>query len=86
MNLGQRARKAAEEIANILSPSLKDEEIRQVAGIIESAMTDTIHETSQVSSKAASTCCSADRDMAHKIAAEIELAKKALLANLMSLR
>ncbi|MDH3688527.1 MAG: hypothetical protein OEU36_03455 [Gammaproteobacteria bacterium] len=86
MNLGQRARKAAEEIGNILSPSLKDKEVQRIAGIIESAMTDTIQETSQVSSEAAYTCCSADRDMAHKIAAEIELAKKALLANLMSLR
>lgn len=86
MNLGERARKAAKEVSNILSPSMKEDEIQRVAGIIESAMVDTIHEASQRSNKAALSCCSADRDMAHKIASELELAKKALLANLMSLR
>lgn len=86
MNLRERALGAAEEVDNILSPSLTAEEIRQIAGIVESAMTDAVHETSQKSSEVVRSCCSADLDMAHKIAAELQLAKKALLANLMSLR
>ncbi len=86
MNLKDRALGAAKEVDNVLSPSLTEEEIRQIAEIVESAMTDAIHETSQKSSQVVRSCCSADLDMAHKISTELELAKKALLANLMSLR
>lgn len=86
MDLRKRARRAAQEVSNMLSPPLEEEQLRQVAEIVESAMTDSVHEISRKSSDAVFTSCSADLDMAHKIAAEIELAKKALLANLMSLR
>jgi len=86
MTLRERAHRAAEEVNDALSPPLTEEQMKQVAEIVENAMTAAINETSLKSRDAALTCCSADRDMAHKIEAEIELAKKALLANLMSLR
>jgi len=86
MNMKEHALRAAEEVNDSLAPPLSEEQIEQVAKIVENAMTAAINETSLQSRDAALNCCSADRDMAHKIEAEIELAKKALLANLMSLR
>ena len=52
----------------------------------EKAMVDALVEANQRCTQAAMQCCSADRDMAHKVAAEIERSHQALIANLSGMR
>ncbi len=66
--------------------SLSAEENRIVAKEIEQAMIDAIHEASRASVDAVDKCCTPDQDMAAKLNEQIERNKKALIANLSSLR
>lgn len=86
MSMSQNAEAAARNIQQALSVPLTDEQSKKVAKAIEKALIDTVLETCQTSSQAINRCCSADKDMAHKLNDEIERGKDALIANLSSLR
>ncbi len=86
MDLRARAQLAVEQACNALSAELSADDMQKVTSIIEAAMRDAVEAASAESTRAASACCEADQDMAHKISAEIKRANTALVANLQGLR
>lgn len=86
MDLKARAQLAVEQACDALSATLSEEELKKVVTIIEAAMRDAVQAATTESSRAASACCEADQDMAHKIANEIKRAQTALIANLQAMR
>jgi len=86
MNLKRQAKTIVDRTASTLGVSLSEAQSKELKQIIEQALIDAVVATSTQSSEAAAQCCSADRDLAHKIAERIELANKALIANLSGMR
>ena len=86
MTLSETAEAAVRNIEAALSLTLEEDRKQKVTKAIEKALIDAVLTTSQTSTKVINRCCSADRDMAHKINDEIERNKNALIANLSSLR
>ncbi len=86
MDLSARARLAADNACKAVGTSLGEGDKERVAEIVERAMKDAIEAASRESSSTVMACCSHDKDMAHKIAKEIEQAHQALIANLTALR
>lgn len=86
MTLSETAEAAVRNIEQALSLTLQEEKKQKVTKAIEKALIDAVLKTSQTNTKVIDQCCSADKDMAHKINDEIERNKKALIANLSSFR
>jgi hypothetical protein len=86
MSIHAVSEKASRAIFGTLQVSPSESQTKDVVTLIEQAMIDALIEANQRSTKAAQKCCSADRDMAHKIAAEIERSHRALIANLSGMR
>lgn len=86
MTIRSRSEDAAGKVIGALSLTLSDEQNKELVMIIEHAVIDTMVEANQRCSDVAKDCCSADRDMAHKIADEIQRSHKALIANLSAMR
>ncbi len=86
MDFRERACSAAKNVSGIMQTAPSAELEQQVAAVIERAMIDAVLEDGQRSVEAAVNCCSADKDLAHKIAEEIRRSNTALIANLSSLR
>ena len=86
MDLRVRAEIAVKDACKAISANLREEEERKVADVIERAIVDAVLAGARESRSAAVACCSADQDMAHKLAEEIERANNALIANLSALR
>ncbi len=86
MDFRERARSAARNVSGIMQSAPSDELEQQVAAVIERAMIEAVLEDGERCVKAATSCCSADKDLAHKIAEEIRRTNTALIANLSSLR
>jgi hypothetical protein len=82
MNFRERAEGTAKAILGIVEVEASTEKRKLVAATIEKALIDAVLEGAKVAMK----CCSADRDLAHKIGDEIERKKAALIANLSSMR
>jgi methionine aminopeptidase len=62
------------------------DQLAEVSQIIEAALEQSIRGTKEGCIEAVNICCSADQDLAHKIAEQLRLKEKALIANLSSLR
>lgn len=60
--------------------------LAEVSQIIETALEQSIRSTNERCIEAVNICCSADQDLAHKIAEELRRKETALIANLSSLR
>ena len=86
MTIRSRSEDAAGKVTDALSLSLSEEQTKELVMIIERAVIDAMVEANQRCTQVAKDCCSADRDMAHKIADEIERSHKALIANLSAMR
>ena len=86
MTIRAVSEKAARAILGKLQVSPSEAQVKDVVSLIEEAMIDALVEANQRCTKAAQKCCSADRDMAHKVAAEIERSHQALIANLSGMR
>ncbi|MDJ0833513.1 MAG: hypothetical protein QNJ69_08320 [Gammaproteobacteria bacterium] len=86
MGVDSRVDRTLDQLGKILDTELTDEQQQQLRKVIQTAMSDTVAEMSQSSSDVINLCCSADQDLAHKLNQELELAKKALITNLSSLR
>ena len=86
MDLRVRAEIAVKDACKAISAELSAEEERKVADVIERAIVDAVIAAARESRSAAMDCCSADRDMAHKLAEEIERVNSALIANLSAFR
>lgn len=86
MPIRSRAEKAAQEIFAALAAEPDPAVSEKVTAIIEGVMAETYQDGAERCKTAARDCCSEDKDLAHKIAAEIERQNIALIANLSSLR
>lgn len=86
MNLTRVASQAALDAGRAIGAPLNKAEMDQVTAIIAKAMQTAVLEASSQHSSACAHCVSHDADLAHKIHAEIERKKIALIANLSSLR
>lgn len=86
MNIKERAESTAKSVCEILDTRPSADLQQQVADIIERALADATIKHSEECTKVAMACCSADRDLAHKIAEEIRRKNVALIANLSSMR
>lgn len=86
LNLDRVASQAAAEAGRALGAKLSRAQAGEVAAIIAKAMETAVLEASSQHSSACASCVGHDADLAHKIRAEIERKKIALIANLSSLR
>ncbi len=86
MNIRDRAESTAKSVCEILPAKVSADLRKQVADLIERALADATLADSEECAKVAMVCCSADRDLAHKIADEIHRKNLALIANLSSMR
>jgi hypothetical protein len=94
INLRHKADSAVRDLSAAI-PQILDEPNRdRAAAIIESylleaynrAIIESLRQASERSARTARACCSADRDLAHKLSEEIEKANLALIANLSGMR
>ena len=86
MTIRAVSEEAAQAILGTLEVSPSEAKTKEVVAVIEKAMVDALVEANQRCTQAARKCCSADRDMAHKVAEEIERSHQALIANLSGMR
>ena len=86
MNITERVHSATEAIFAVLQTAPSDGQRREVARIVQQAVINSMLEEAERSSNVAMTCCSADLDLAHKIADGIHRDYEVLIANLSSLR
>lgn len=84
MDLRNRADKAMQEVRAVVE--LDEGQARELSRIVERAIIDAVREASQRSQSTAQACAEADRDLAYKLAQEIERANTALIANLSAMR
>jgi len=86
VNLNRVANQAALDAGQALGTSLSGAEADKLTAIIAKAMETAVLEACSQHSSALDDCARHDTDLAHKIRAEIERKKIALIANLSSLR
>jgi hypothetical protein len=86
MDLRQRAESVVRDIGELIPTPLDDEQNKKLAEIVEGALVDFMRETAKHHSGVVRDCCPPDRDLAHKISAEISQKSNALIANLKGLR
>ncbi len=86
MKLKNLANNAVAEVEKIIPGSLSESEVAAISEIIENTLVEAVGETKEHFSETAAICCGPEADLAHKIAEEMGLAQKALIANLMGER
>ena len=86
MSITDRAETAANDIAEALGVTPSGDQAKDMNRIVQQAIIDAVLEERSRCTKAVDTVCSADRNLAHKIADEIRRDEGALIANLSSLR
>ena len=86
MSITDRAETAVNEIAEAMGVTPSGDQAKDMNRIVQQAIIDAVLEERSRCTKAVDTVCSADRDLAHKIADEIRRNEEALIANLSSLR
>ena len=86
MNFRERAERAAEAVCEMLHVEASEDLQKRVTDVIERAVIDAVVEDGERCTEVVMDCCSADRDLAHKIADEIRRAHTVLVANLSSMR
>ncbi len=86
MNFRNRAERTAQAVAKLLQAESTPEQSKEAAELIERAIIESYQDAAEHCANVARECCSADRDLAHKVAEEIRRANTALIANLSSLR
>ena len=86
MSFRSRSEAAAKAVFETMGSTPDDEGQKAVVAAIERAIIEAVAEANQQCTQVAMKCCSADKDMAHKIASEIERNHQSLIANLSSLR
>ncbi|WNJ99773.1 hypothetical protein L2D14_18175 [Thalassospiraceae bacterium LMO-JJ14] len=84
MSIKQMAEETAKEVLTSLGSDVDKSD--DVSRIIENALLTVLREARAGCVDVVQVCCSADLDLAHKIAAELRQKEQALIANLCSLR
>ena len=86
MSFREQADKAAGVVAEAFGAAPTPEQAKVAADVIERAIIESYRDAAERCAQVASDCCAADRDLAHKVADQIQRANIALIANLSSLR
>ncbi len=87
MALVKTALKAARKIDEALNDyDLSEAERQAILKIIEKSIAKTVEEAAGEYLEAAARCCGPEKDLAHKIAEEVERKNRALIANLSAMR
>ena len=86
MSLKTLTKNALKQINETVSITLTETDNEAIRKIIEVALLEAINQATAKYKDATNLCCGPDADMAHKIADEVNRAKHALFANLMSMR
>lgn len=84
MSIKQLADDTAKEISNSLNCG--NDKSDDISRIVEKALFAVLKEVQTECVNVVNICCNPDQDLAHKIARELRLKEKALIANLSSLR
>ena len=86
MSFREQADKAVQTVAEAFGAAPTPEQAKAAADVIERAIIESYRDAAARCAEVASKCCAEDRDLAHKVADQIERANTALIANLSSLR
>ena len=86
MRFRERAEKTAGAVTDGLGLELSEAQAKGLADIIEKAIIAEAREERERCAVVAHHCCSADMDLAHKMAKTIREADEVLIANLQGLR
>ncbi len=86
MSFRKQADKATQAVVEAFGAAPTPEQAKAAADVIERAIIESYQDAAERCAKVASDCCAEDRDLAHKVADQIERANIALIANLSSLR
>lgn len=86
MTFRERAENAARTIYDVLQMSPTAEQAKKVGDAVERALIEAALNEQERCAQVAVQCCSADRDMAHKVAVQIRQTHTALIANLSGMR
>ena len=86
MSLNRLVESAVVQIEKTLPNPLTDTQVKAISKVVEEALINAVNESSKNCATAAVVCCGPEADLAHKIAEDVERARHALVANLMSMR
>jgi hypothetical protein len=73
-------------LEDAISADLSEDERKKISQILGNALIQSVEQATKSHHEATVICCGPEADLAHKIAEEMGLANKALIANLMALR
>ena len=86
MSLAKISEETTLALEDALSADLSEDEREKISQILEAALIKSVEQATESHREATVICCGPEADLAHKIAEEMGLANKALIANLMGLR
>jgi len=86
VSLEKISKETALAIENAISADLSEDERQKISKILSAALIKSVEQATKSHQEATVICCGPEADLAHKIAEEMGLANKALIANLMALR
>jgi hypothetical protein len=86
VNISERAESASKAVFAVLRVTPSEDQSKEVDRIIEQAVINAMLEQAERCSNLAMECCSADLDLAHKVAEQMRHEYEALVANLSSMR
>ena len=86
MSLVKISKETTLALENAISADLSEDEREKISQILEAAMIKSVEQATESHHEATVICCGPEADLAHKIAEEMGLANKALIANLTALR
>ncbi len=86
MPLEKICNETALALKEAISADLSEDELKKVSQILENALIKSVEQATNSHHEATVICCGPEADLAHKIAEEMSLANKNLIANLMGMR
>jgi hypothetical protein len=86
VSLEKLSKETTSALENVISTDLSEDERAKISQILEGALIKSVEQATKSHHEATVICCGPEADLAHKIAEEMGLANKALIANLMSMR
>lgn len=86
MSLAKISKETTLALEDAISADLSEDERENISQILEAALIKSVEQATESHHEATVICCGPEADLTHKIAEEMGLANKALIASLMALR
>ena len=86
MSLEKISKETISALESAISANLSEDERKKISKILQGALIKSVEQARQTHHEATVICCGPEADLAHKIAEEMSLANKALIANLTAMR